>query len=613
MPAAKLLSGIASGVYANHPVAPLVERRRASPRRHSLHAAALAGRVAAIEAQLVDGTCDGRVSQGRAVDKKTPLHMAVKSGVPLAVGALLEGAADVNAAASHGETPLHEAAAVPVEDRNLHIAWRLLDARASVDARTKSGATALHFAAHFGYGELCSFLVLRLADVGARDNAGYTPLEVAQLRRHDEAVLRLRELREVHFRLLPMWQAAVDTGAPGVPGCKVWVRVGAPPAEVCGRMGCATGSAWHTCAVRAPDGRWDAPTCVEDFRRAGEGVRVPHGSLRCPEQPWCRLNHHGLAGLRWEKQPNGWQVAYLPQGQALAEGLCALFDRRTHLRRASAVRLVCHEGWQSAFEAKVSELEGLWPLPLADEPEAVAALEKLGQMPEPGALPPYVDDLGETDPAKLFDRFPGELEEEFGELDGFCHTSFRLCWQGASGPLSEFLADAGALEGVGGFPVPVHVTPNADLAEGCEAGAGVLGQVEPSAAGSAVLMILATRFAYPFSRERSYGAHYRPSEGVLASARGQTLVPGYDTHCFARPGVDLLPGGGTERRQRAPRSRLLNTPRDVSFRPAFMPPYPADLADTGYTSTTRFRGEHEWVAMSPAQLLPIAVVDFVKL
>ena len=62
-----------------------------------------------------------------------------------------------------------------------------------VDATTKKGFTALHLGAFKGHCAVCSFLVSTGASLEARNQAGKTPLQVAEACHHEAAAALLRE------------------------------------------------------------------------------------------------------------------------------------------------------------------------------------------------------------------------------------------------------------------------------------------------------------------------------------------------------------------------------------------------------------------------------------
>jgi hypothetical protein len=96
---------------------------------------------------------------------------ASRSGNLDAVKALVEARVDVNGRNDRGETPLHVVS-------ELNTALYLLDQNAHVDAidGTGIGYTPLHMAVGSGFGSLAITLLLRHANVNARDSLGNTPL-----------------------------------------------------------------------------------------------------------------------------------------------------------------------------------------------------------------------------------------------------------------------------------------------------------------------------------------------------------------------------------------------------------------------------------------------------
>lgn len=102
-----------------------------------LHAAAVAGDIDGIKAELVAACADPEVGDGQG---NTPLQRATDAGQLEAVKLLIRGSANVKANSARGKfTALHVAAA----RHNQQIATLLLNAGADVNARDALGATAL--------------------------------------------------------------------------------------------------------------------------------------------------------------------------------------------------------------------------------------------------------------------------------------------------------------------------------------------------------------------------------------------------------------------------------------------------------------------------------------
>ena len=113
----------------------------------------------------------------------TALCAAVTAKAHGLVNALLEAGANVEARSRHGETPLHRACQLGFEE----IARALIDAGADVSAKTtsdpsniESGHTVLMKAVDGGNLSLVKLLVEKGADLGARDDFGFSCLRYAQ-------------------------------------------------------------------------------------------------------------------------------------------------------------------------------------------------------------------------------------------------------------------------------------------------------------------------------------------------------------------------------------------------------------------------------------------------
>lgn len=110
----------------------------------------------------------------------TPLHYAARDGgQPARVRALVAAGADVQARSDVGETPLHYAAA---NDRSGAAFATLLALGGDIEARDDRGATLLHAAAGADNPVVVKALLAASADVDARDADGDSPL-------HDAAAL----------------------------------------------------------------------------------------------------------------------------------------------------------------------------------------------------------------------------------------------------------------------------------------------------------------------------------------------------------------------------------------------------------------------------------------
>ena len=88
------------------------------------------------------------------------------------------GGADVNARAVDGKTPLHMAV---LGNRDPAVSMALLKAGSDLSARDSSGATPLHLAARFNENPaVMAALVMAGADANARDNSGKTSVDMAR-------------------------------------------------------------------------------------------------------------------------------------------------------------------------------------------------------------------------------------------------------------------------------------------------------------------------------------------------------------------------------------------------------------------------------------------------
>jgi ankyrin repeat protein len=107
----------------------------------------------------------------------TPLIDAVKRHDNVAVNALLDRSADVNATEGDGTTALHWAA----ELDDLATVELLLDAGANAAAANRFAVTPVELAANNGNGEIVARLLAAGADANARSREGQTPLMSAAL------------------------------------------------------------------------------------------------------------------------------------------------------------------------------------------------------------------------------------------------------------------------------------------------------------------------------------------------------------------------------------------------------------------------------------------------
>jgi ankyrin repeat protein len=101
-----------------------------------------------------------------------------EEGNLLAIQALLDAGANVNAQGPSGWTSLHRAA----YNGSTSIAGFLIDEKAQLEIQDIGGRTALHLAALQGHTKTTVSLITQGANVDAKDNDGRTPLHLAALR-----------------------------------------------------------------------------------------------------------------------------------------------------------------------------------------------------------------------------------------------------------------------------------------------------------------------------------------------------------------------------------------------------------------------------------------------
>lgn len=153
--------------------------------------AAALGKVDRLEAFA--GTPDVRA---HAPDGFTPLHLAAFFSHPAAVDWLLDHGADPSAEARNGSglRPLHSALAGKDERAAFQITAALLVRGAEVDARQNGGYTALHAAAKRGSGTLVELLLGAGADATLRTDQDQSAADLAAAGGHTLLAERLRSL-----------------------------------------------------------------------------------------------------------------------------------------------------------------------------------------------------------------------------------------------------------------------------------------------------------------------------------------------------------------------------------------------------------------------------------
>ena len=120
----------------------------------------------------------------------TPLLRAAKAGDIAAMKVLLAAKADVTLATRAGITPLMAAAGMGTKEEDATGRFKTeeegiegidlcLKAGADVNAANGQGQTALHAAAQMGFDKVVTFLAAHGANVNAKDQRGFTPLDGA--------------------------------------------------------------------------------------------------------------------------------------------------------------------------------------------------------------------------------------------------------------------------------------------------------------------------------------------------------------------------------------------------------------------------------------------------
>jgi len=142
----------------------------------------------------------GRVYQKQEfVSKNDALRWACKSGNLKDVMELIKKGADITNATSYGNTALHLAA---MEGR-LEVVKHLVGTGKAIkcSALTNRGETPLHYAAMWGKTDVCKCLVdfgKCDKDLFLEDLTGYTPLDHAKFRQHEETLEYLLK-SAIHF------------------------------------------------------------------------------------------------------------------------------------------------------------------------------------------------------------------------------------------------------------------------------------------------------------------------------------------------------------------------------------------------------------------------------
>lgn len=155
-----------------------------------LHAAALAGDLSLIQAQLQAGADPNWVDDSG----ETPLMAAARVGELEVVRALLAAGADVHARDANDWTALFKACHNPELDAGFaQVVQALVDAGADVNARIFYGITPLMLAAGGGEAAVCEVLLNAGAEVKAANDGGRTALAMAKERFFVDVINLLHE------------------------------------------------------------------------------------------------------------------------------------------------------------------------------------------------------------------------------------------------------------------------------------------------------------------------------------------------------------------------------------------------------------------------------------
>ena len=134
-------------------------------------------------ALVQNAIAEGADVNARNHDGDTPLHVLARCvllhGMEIKIGTLLVShGADVNAKNNKGDSPLCS----PARLGDVKFSTFLLDHGAHANPVLRDGTTPLHHLAWLGFGSLdmVKLLVSRGANVNAKDNNGYTPLDRAR-------------------------------------------------------------------------------------------------------------------------------------------------------------------------------------------------------------------------------------------------------------------------------------------------------------------------------------------------------------------------------------------------------------------------------------------------
>lgn len=429
---------------------------------------------------------------------------------------------------------------------------------------------------------------------------------------------------------------------------------------------CGSNLCWHGCELERRSGRsssylsgsdffpgrWEIPQGADDFRPRNEWLHMrimpsgsssvaAHTALGSPDnqkhmrachwesQPWRIASASKYAQLDWSvRDGQGWSTALLPKGDTLSTKISRVFSDSNTPRFIRCIRLLRHESWQQQFETMLSVLMGASPQNVSDDSGLQSTINYLHGL---HSAPEDIDHAYQMYTASAFrstgrechgkryvelpdgrhvyaepknnpEFFDASLQRYHDELcttldettKGFGNLHFALVWQGAASSknLCDCLDDPASVQkDLFGLPSHVHLAKSVDYVEGCRHRPSFLhsGSSESEDVdGTVFLFVLASRFVFPSSPSRSYTRYFDPEADVYDERylhRGLALIPGFDGHVFH------VRGG------KAPAHTQTRNCSYASMHKKGDPIASQDEAD-------------EFVVMHPAQLLPIAAVDF---
>jgi cytohesin len=156
----------------------------------TLHEAAMLGDLMAVEFLLKEGKRPSEEDK----EHYTPLHWAVAKGHVHVARQLIEFGADLEKRGGRFLlTPLHMAAG----EGHLNTSRLLLDAGAHVNSLDRFRNSPMHWAAWFGHLSVVRFLVERGGNYTLTNRDGYTPRDMASVRRSWDIVQWFDVLKDV--------------------------------------------------------------------------------------------------------------------------------------------------------------------------------------------------------------------------------------------------------------------------------------------------------------------------------------------------------------------------------------------------------------------------------